>query len=281
MNDTGSKLYDLMSQVLDSAKLTAFAMMKANYVERDAFELPDGKIRGLAVEARDIAVALRDSLWRRFDSLRYHYNLLVNVEERRRQRMQGIDNSVDGFDATWSATLHAHYLFDDLIFNAASLFDYVGNSIWFGFHGQNHIKKKWKKAYEAARHHQTEEGLPGGPKIFGSATGQLILEAHRTLVNDLYGYRSDVIHNRMDAPDVFSQEFWEVSIRPSFALQLPKAYVRHLKSLMGGGQGDLPVDMIGGAEHLVRRTGVVTLGLLEALRNDLGWTEGEPLTILG
>ena len=280
MSESPASLSDLASQVLASAKSAGFALMKANYVERHARELPGGKVRGLAPEAREIAVALRDSIWTRFDSLRFHHNLMIRVDGSRQQQLNGMNNSVDGFDAIWGASMHSHYLFDDLVFNAASLFDYLGNSIWFGFHGQNYIKKKWSKVYEAAKRPDLEEGLSLKTRIYGSRTGTLILEAHDALVGDLYGYRSELIHIRADGPDVFSSRFWEESSRSGFRLPLPKAYMRRLRGLVAADAQD-QVDMLAGAEHLIRRIGAVTLSLLETLRYDLGWKEGEALTILG
>jgi len=43
---------DQSGAILASTKELAFALMKANYVERDAWEMPDGKIRGLAPAQR-------------------------------------------------------------------------------------------------------------------------------------------------------------------------------------------------------------------------------------
>ena len=200
---------DQSGAILASTKELAFALMKANYVERDAWEMPDGKIRGLAPEARDISVALRDSVWARFDSLRFHHGLMGSVRNQHDHKVAEMAPGEDRARITWTASWHAHYLFDDVVFNAASLFDYLGNTIWFGFHGQNYTKKKWKSTYQAARRREVEENLPAGVRIFDSATGQQVLAAHAELVNDLYEYRSQLIHNRLEGPNVFSHEFWE------------------------------------------------------------------------
>jgi hypothetical protein len=64
---------------MDSALKTGFALMKANYVERDAPELLGGRIQGLAPEARDIAVSLRESISARFESLRFHHLLMQRI----------------------------------------------------------------------------------------------------------------------------------------------------------------------------------------------------------
>jgi hypothetical protein len=281
MTEPSKAVHELSSRVMDSARKTGFALMKANYVERNAREFPGGKIQGLAPEARDIAVNLRDSIWSRFDSLRFHHNLMIRILESHRHQLPEKGHSSASFDAIWSASWHAHYLFDDVVFNSASLFDYLGNAVWFGFHGQNHIKKKWNKAYEAAKRPDLETRLPNGPRIFGSATGDLIREAQEVFLNDLYGYRSDLIHHHIDGPEVFSHRFWEESMQPGFQVPLPRAYIRRLRKLVPEMNTQSPeVDMVRGAEHLIKRIGSVSLDLLATLRDDLGWTEGEPLTML-
>jgi len=228
---------ELAGAVFESSKETTFSLMRANYVERDAWEMPGGKIRGLAPEASDIAVALRDSIWARFDSLRFHDQLITQVLGGIAERVQSATDDDQRFNAVWTASWHAHYLLDDLVFNAASLFDYIGNAVWFGFHGQNHIKKKWKKTYQAAKSSAVEKKLPGGPKIYSSATGAVVLDAHADLVNDLYEYRSDLIHNRLDGPEVFRTEFWRDSLRPEFTLPLPEGFSRRLGKTVGRSGG--------------------------------------------
>ena len=281
MADSSAGIGALANQVLESAKKTGFALMKANYVERDARELPGGKIRGLAREASEIASDLRDSIWTRFDSLRFHHGLLSNVNQQLQGQLGQIKDGDKRFKIIWAALWHSQYLFDDLVFNTVSLFDYVGNTVWFAFHGQNHIKKKWNKAYEAARRPSLETSLRGGLRIHGSATGQTILSAHQSLVNALYGYRSDLIHNRIDGPEVYSSDFWRDSWHPDFRIPLPEGYVRRIQGRRLGSDSEAcSGDMMCGATDLVRSAGQVTLDLLEKLRDDVGWSEGEPLVIL-
>lgn len=271
-------LRELAEKVLASARETGFALIKANYVERKAPEMPGGTIRGLEGEARDIACALRDSIWTRFDSLRFHYDLLARVRHQTGEVKDAYRDS--GFQSTWSAVWHSQYLFDDVIFNAASLFDYLGNAIWFGFHGKNQIKKKWNKAYEAAKGGRLEQGLPRGLRIHGSGTGQLVIASHESLVGALYDYRSDLIHNRMDGPDVFSHAFWEEQARSGLVLRLPRRYMRQLRRILADEENPTRVDMLAGIDRLIVRCGELALEILETLRTDIGYNAAEPITFL-
>lgn len=272
----------IASRVFQSSKQTGFALMKANYVERNAREIPGGKIRGLTTEASTIASSLRDSIWARFDSLRFHYGLISNVERQFKTRLDRGADDKERFDIIWAALWHSQYLFDDAVFNVASLFDYLGNAVWFAFHGQNHIKKKWKRTYQAAKRPGLEAKMKGKTKIHGSRTGNAVLEAHRELVDKLYEYRSELIHNRMDGPQIYKTQFWQDTWHPDFRLPLPPNYVRlfHRK----GSTERLEANsnsIVNGTAALVQSAGDQTLKLLAMLREDIGWTEGEPLTILG
>src|SRR5690606_829711 len=134
MSDSQAELHRLANSVMDEAHKTGYALMHANYVERRAPEMPNGKIRGLEANARDIAARLRDSIWSRFESLRFHHGLMISVREQQARRLSESSDHNARSNAILTASWRAHYLFDDLVFNAASLFDYLGNAVWFGFH---------------------------------------------------------------------------------------------------------------------------------------------------
>jgi hypothetical protein len=280
-SSTGS-LHELSSRVAESAYRTGFALMKANYVQRGAPELPGGKIEGLRPEARDIAVSLRDSISARFDSLRFHYLVMERLQQGQHDAPGAKRPIAEESRQILSVVRHAHYLFDDVVFNAASLFDYLGNAVWFGFHGQNHVKKKWSKVYEASHRHDLESRLPKGPRIFGSKTGGLIERVHREFVDDLYGYRSDLIHYRQDQPNVYSHRFWEDVTNFGLRVSLPPEYARRFRRLIPDlTSSNEAGQMMAGATSLIIRIGNITLELLELLRNDLNWTDGDALTFLG
>jgi len=269
------------ARILESARSLGFALMKANYVARSAPEFPDGLIHGVAPEARDIACNLRDSISARFDSLRFHYELMLRVRQGHLRQLQQAEAGSARAQMLWLASMETHYLFDDIVFNAASLFDYIGNAVWFGFHGQNHIKKKWNKAYEAAKRVELETKLPNGPRLFGSTTGDLIKEAHEAFVNRLYEYRSDLIHHRIDGPEVYSHQFWADISHTDLRLPVPRTYMRRLRRLVGDAALDEnSVDIIAGAEELINKVGECSVRLIESLRDEFGWVEGEPLTMV-
>jgi hypothetical protein len=254
--------------------------MKANYVERPAPELLGGKIPGLEPQARNVAVRVRDSISARFNSLGFHHSLMGNVRESERRGLASARSSDSRTQTILAASWHTHFLFDDLVFNAASLCDYLGNAVWFGFHGGNYIRKKWNSAYDAARREDVESKLPRGPMIHRSRTGLLVLKAHENFVNDLYGYRSDLIHHSIDGPDVYSHEFWERRGGTEERLAMPRLFSKRLRRLIPVADAESQTDIFEGGRLLVVQLGQLTVEILTTLREELGWTDGEPLQML-
>jgi hypothetical protein len=253
--------------------------MKANYVERYAPEFLGGRVRGLEPEARELSVRLRDSISARFSSLEFHQRLLISISENERRALR--EQKADHTQTILSATWQTHFVFDDVVFNAASLCDYLGNAIWFGFHGANNVKKKWNNTYDAAKSPNFEAKFHRGSRIYGSNTGNLVRTAHESFVNDLYAYRSDLIHNKIDGPDLYSHRFWEQRVLPDSTLGLPRNFAKRLRRILPAKGDDSAVDIVAASGIVITRLGELTLEILQSLRDDLGWNPDEPLLMLG
>lgn len=276
-------LDEMAERVMESSRQTGFALMKANYVERSAPEMLGGKIKGPPPQARDIAVQIRDSIWPRFGSLRFHYSLLERVHEGHLSALYGAESgSRDEFDVLWDAAWNEQFLFDDLVFNAASFFDYLASAIWFGFHGQNHIKKNWGDATSAARNPEREPESKNGPSIYDSRTGEKILNADRHFVGDLYGYRADLIHHKSDAGAASSGFRLDAGqLTSELSVTLPGNYAKEVKALVPDPGGtDKEPELLDAAEHLILNVGAVGLDLMATLQSELDWEEGDTLTFL-
>lgn len=283
-DDQAQALSELTAELLEAVQTTAYALMKANYIEKPAPELPGGTIKGLGPRARDAAVEIRDSIRARFESLSFHYHLLVRIHEGHSQALEdrAPASSEEDFPGLWQAAWQEQFLFDDLVFNAASLFDYLACAIWFGFHGRNHRKKKWNDVTSAAREPGREPDPKDGPSIHGSLTGRKALAADRDFVGDLAGYRADLIHHRVDAGTASSRYKHDgEDLAADLSVSLPANYAKAVKALvpdMGTGESD--PELTDAGAHLIGRVGRVTLDLLEALQDDLGWDEDESLVML-
>lgn len=274
---------DLSEQVMDTAQTTAFALMKSNYVERNAPEMLDGKIKGVTPRTKDRTVRIRDSIWARFDSLRFHYTLLIRVHEGHEGALDPTAMGMNEGDYRflWNAAWQEQFLFDDLVFNSASLFDYLATAIWFGFHGHNYIKKDWGDVTKAAREADREPDPREKNTLYGSHTGELALRVDRDFVGDLYGYRADLIHDKIDAGTASSELKVDDGVMTTeLRVSAPENYSEDVKALLS----DIDTEEVNpqlneAAEHLILKVGDVALDLLEALQRDLDWDD-EPITML-
>jgi hypothetical protein len=92
------------------------------------------------------------------------------------------------------------FVFDDLIFNALSLFDYVGNFVGFAFYGEQRKKAKWDRIQKYARDGDHEARDHPSKRISSGRAGERILRAQKDLVGILSDYRADLIHSAYRVP---------------------------------------------------------------------------------
>lgn len=76
--------------------------------------------------------------------------------------------------------------FDNLIFNAISLFDYSACAIEYICGGKKRIKKNWNSIVKAAQHSENE--------LSKFKIANLVIEINKEWLDKLYEFRSNVIH---------------------------------------------------------------------------------------
>lgn len=130
---------------------------------------------------------LRDSILHRIDSLIFHLkNILINKDEITRLIKNISIDPNTGFTNLKNYKSSMLFLFEDIIFNIASLFDYIGNTIGMFYLGPNGIKLKWNGIVNAS--HDSKH------KISNYKIARIVIEKHRSYVDDFYNYRSATIH---------------------------------------------------------------------------------------
>lgn len=292
MSETEGELEILSRSVVESAEQMAFALMKANYSETNG-PGPSERRTGATSLNRDVAIRFRESIIYRFDALGLHHEMMRKVHAGFTDALirGGPLGARDGTSVRLgrAAALREQSLFDDLVFHSISLFDYLGNAIWFGFHGHNFVRKKWKGACRAARDPAFEHrATHGHVRINGSATGDLVGRVDHEFVGQLAEYRAGLFHYEMDsAGGAVSHKFsiipggaGRVDWAPKLEIRLPKDYMRCVKALVDDGGDDSDVPLLSGAESLIKRVGDSTLQLLRSLTSDLGWDKAEGLKLI-
>jgi hypothetical protein len=136
-----------------------------------------------------------DALFRLRDRVIYR---AVALDLRRRFIVQQHQALTDGANRTFPAALHDPFflvngrivlasLFDDVLFNAISFFDYIGNLAGYVYLGPQGEKLKWKGWVESA-HRNSQSPL------IASGMATAILAENRRWVSRLQKVRGRVIH---------------------------------------------------------------------------------------
>jgi hypothetical protein len=127
---------------------------------------------------------VRESLFYRVQAITYHVNILIN--QRRSINNEIIEHFKNGEANPISVErliIHQYYLFDDIIFNLLSMFDYISGMIGYMFDNKYH---KWNSLVRSARNSKTAIGR--------EAFAEGIVKLHSSWVDALLNFRSDIIH---------------------------------------------------------------------------------------
>ena len=127
---------------------------------------------------------VRGSLLYRINAIVYHINILINQrKEINKQIGREFSNNTANPISIENLIIHQYYLFDDIIFNLLSMFDYISAMIGFMFENKYY---KWNSLVKSARNNNTAIGN----EMFAKD----IVKLHSDWVDPLLQYRSDLIH---------------------------------------------------------------------------------------
>ncbi len=195
---------------------------------------------------RGAIIAQRDSILFRFDALGFH------VEE--------LNSKLQQFEASASipdprrALLHsagntALMLLDDLVFNAASMFDYWAGLVACSFVGLRKRATKWNSLVNTVRGAIPKNAGPSEYFLRDSSTAIRSDQLHRDWVDALFSYRSSVIHFAAQKPNAAVVRYLTGERSPELKVHVPPGMVRKLGFLGEvGSQPELPI--LQGASHL-------------------------------
>ena len=173
--------------VREHAVSTALAFLMAESVRRHS--------RARRRADMKLMFHLRDSLSYRAEAVAWHPYMIRIVGDSASRRLREVHSD---FAKEQQLLFHLgaehFYLFDDLVFNALSLFDYVGNIVGFAFYGEQRRKAKWDRVQRFAHDAAFERRSHPKPRISPGPVGQAIREVHASLVRALTEYRAALIH---------------------------------------------------------------------------------------
>lgn len=148
----------------------------------------------------EVLFELRDAFNYRQDSILYHFNLLVNTQNNSAQKFNHDLDSRGKKSLLKTSAYQQQFLFDDILFNTISLFDYFGNYGGFIFQGQHGKKLGWNSLYGYCKN-EKPTGDSSRQILFNSRVAELIVLNHESWINKLYDYRSQIIHKKIDEID--------------------------------------------------------------------------------
>lgn len=125
---------------------------------------------------------IRDSITLRIESIVFHYNLLNSIHSPSKKI---ITNEIFPL-GTDIIPLRQKFLFDSIIFNLISVFDYLSCLINFIIEKN---KDKWKKPWNKLEHWSR-----CNDKFKGTKLGLKIIEINKDWVSNLNDYRNELIH---------------------------------------------------------------------------------------
>ncbi len=192
----------------------------------------------------------------RFDAMLYHYGLLWLVYDHYLPEIESLSER-GGLPPGYLrviATQHL-FLFDDIVFGAASLFDYFAGLTGLTLLGVNEQRLKWggliRRAVAAERNATSDD--PTGLLRYG--TRALVLRRNREWINQLMEYRSDIIHHRSDQPDAtITVDFLAQSDRTRLSVFAPSRFVRRMALGRKTEEDEERIALLDAAEWLVMRT---------------------------
>lgn len=149
------------------------------------------RIGHLGTDKDKIIFEVRDSLIYRNWAVRWHLHFLRQqhrvIEARLLQDMRGaLSNPQFLHDSQQLMS----YIFDDVIFNLAAMFDYVGNLVGLAYRGPTKSRTKWNGAVKGAR--DSKNSISEAP------VGDLLKSVHASWVNHLMEFRGDHIHHKAE-----------------------------------------------------------------------------------
>jgi hypothetical protein len=130
----------------------------------------------------DTFYKIRDSITLRIDSIIFHYKILNSVHNPSKKIITN-----DFFSLSMDIIpIQQKYLFDSIIFNCISLYDYLASMINLIIEKS---KDNWKKTWSSL-----ENYARGNDQFIKTKLGLKIIEVNKDWVNNLNEYRSELIH---------------------------------------------------------------------------------------
>lgn len=219
---------------------------------------------------KDLVMRLRDSLMFRSEALFWHAAFLPVLRNSGNRRLSEVKQQTEEeFHLLMSVGSEQQFLFDDLIFNALALFDYIGNLVGFAFYGEQRKKAKWDRIQKYARDEVYEARHHPAARIARSRAGVRIRAAHTELVEDLSDYRADLIHyEALVGTGTYRIDFHREGRRADLRVVVPASFAKRF-TVPGFEADPAKAPLIDAAAWIERVVTATAIEILRELERDL------------
>jgi len=199
-----------------------------------------------AREKQRLIADLRDNLSYRLVSVRWHYNYLCQLHRQLDgQFLPALAAEGESTSFLLRAAHQTSFVFDDIIFNLVSCFDYIARLVGFLMLGDKAAGLKWNGLVNSAR--------DSGNRLLSGEFAELVVRWNRDLVNPLQKYRGDLIHReRMMGNIEGSVQFGKDTMSASVVVSVPDALAKVLTGKASFRSSETP-DVLSGAGVLIER----------------------------
>jgi hypothetical protein len=129
--------------------------------------------------------SIRDSILLRIDSVLFHYNLMNKIHRPDNKIVTDSPNPLHE-----AISIQQKFLFDSIIFNSISIFDYLGCLITFIKEtNKDNWRKMWSSVVKSARNNEDFKN---------SSLAKKIIQSNKEWVQNLNDYRAELIHYQTD-----------------------------------------------------------------------------------
>lgn len=199
------------------------------------------RIGHLGTGKEKIIFEIRDSLIYRAWAVNWHVKHLKDHHCAFEKELQNrIPEAMNSPQLLFDHACILHYLFDDIVFNCASMFDYIGNLVGLAYLGTTKSRLKWNGAVKSA--HDKKNVIHSTP------VSEKLVTIHREWVDPLMGYRGDTIHHKINLGKA-THTFDFSSDSAELKVQIPPALAKVIY------KDEAEVNMIDGAGRIAETTG--------------------------
>jgi len=212
----------------------------------------------------DTAFALRDSMLYRAQSVGYHIDLIkTQFASLSDQGLKRLGTHPQDKTFLFNGRQFLTFLSDDILFNAISMLDYLGNLVGFILAPPS-TKLKWNGVVKSCLDHSNA--------LHNTDVANTIITLHREWIDKLHYVRSRIIHERMALGNGKRTISFPSGSGLALTLffEMPPTVVKRLRFLQDLRQPDGTVDIVAGSECIGLRAIDAATSVMTALLHDLG-----------